>query len=232
MRIDLLSGGAAQGLLAALGPAIAAATGADINGTFGAVGAMRQKLVAGAAADVLILTRDMIAALAAEGHAVAASVRDIGVVHTAVAARAGEPLPLVGTARLLEEALLEAGELHVPDTRQSTAGQHVARVLAELGIAGRLQPRLREHPNGMTAMAALARTDAHQPLGITQVTEIVATTGVTLVRPLPDDLGLATVYTAAVAGRAKDAALARRVIEVVAGQAGRSARAKAGFEPC
>ena len=48
MKLTLLSGGAAHGLVAALAPQFKAETGADIDGTFGAVGAMRDKLLAGA----------------------------------------------------------------------------------------------------------------------------------------------------------------------------------------
>ena len=53
MKLTILSGGAANGLVAALGAAVQAETGADIDGTFGAVGAMRDKLVGGASADLL-----------------------------------------------------------------------------------------------------------------------------------------------------------------------------------
>jgi len=64
MQLTLLSGGAAQGLVAALAAKFKAETGCDITGTFGAVGAMRDKLIAGAPADLLILTQALIAELA------------------------------------------------------------------------------------------------------------------------------------------------------------------------
>jgi molybdate transport system substrate-binding protein len=67
MRLEILSGGATQGLVAALGPQFKAETGCDVGGSFGAVGAMRDRLLAGAAADVLILTSALIAELASCG---------------------------------------------------------------------------------------------------------------------------------------------------------------------
>ena len=67
MQLTLLSGGAAQGLVAALAAKFKAVTGCDITGTFGAVGAMRDKLIAGAPADLLILTHALIAELAGLG---------------------------------------------------------------------------------------------------------------------------------------------------------------------
>ena len=43
-RLNILSGGAAQGLVGSLAPAFKAQTGLDIAGEFGAVGAMADKL--------------------------------------------------------------------------------------------------------------------------------------------------------------------------------------------
>ena len=43
-RLNILSGGAAQGLVASLTPAFKALTGFDIAGEFGAVGVMADKL--------------------------------------------------------------------------------------------------------------------------------------------------------------------------------------------
>jgi molybdate transport system substrate-binding protein len=45
MQVSLLSGGAAQGLVEALAPRFKAETGYTIAGSFGAVGAMRDRLL-------------------------------------------------------------------------------------------------------------------------------------------------------------------------------------------
>jgi hypothetical protein len=47
MKLAILGGGAAQGLVQALSQRFKAETGCDIVGTFGAVGAMRDKLIGG-----------------------------------------------------------------------------------------------------------------------------------------------------------------------------------------
>ena len=65
MDVQILSGGAAQGVVKALQQAFRDDTGAGIAGTFGAVGAMKEKLLAGASCDVLILTQVLIAELEA-----------------------------------------------------------------------------------------------------------------------------------------------------------------------
>ena len=55
-QLHLISGGAAQGLVAAVGDGFAAEHGVTPVGTFGAVGLMKDKLLAGAPCDVVILT--------------------------------------------------------------------------------------------------------------------------------------------------------------------------------
>jgi molybdate transport system substrate-binding protein len=225
MTVRLLSGGAAQRLVQALAPRFKAEIGSNIDGTFGAVGAMRDKLDGGAPVDVLILTEALIAQLEKEGKVVRGSARAIGVVPTGIAVRADDPQPGIGDAAAVSDALLAADEVYVPDLLQSTAGIHFAKMLERLGIRAQLDTRLRVFPNGNTAMAALARAGGH-PIGCTQVTEILATQGVKLVGPLPSAIGLSTTYTAGVSTRAASPDPARRLIELLAAA---PERARFGF---
>ena len=199
--IRVLSGGAAQGLVDSLRASFEARTGCRIDGVFGAVGAMKARLLAGEPADVLILSRALIDGLARDGHAVDASAKDIGAVQTAVAVRRGDPLPALGDAAQLRAALLAADAIHFPDPEQATAGIHFARVMKELGLWDELADRLKPAPNGATAMRALAASTSRRPIGCTQATEILATPGIVLVAPLPPGCDLATVYACALAAR-------------------------------
>jgi molybdate transport system substrate-binding protein len=89
--LNILSGGAAQGLVASLAPKFKAQTGLDIAGEFGAVGAMAAKLRAGTSADLVVLTSAMIADLARENLVVSATISGVGLVETAMAVRSGDP---------------------------------------------------------------------------------------------------------------------------------------------
>ncbi|HEX5959349.1 MAG TPA: substrate-binding domain-containing protein [Hyphomicrobiaceae bacterium] len=230
MRLIILSGGAAQGLVKALAPQFKAESGCEIEGTFGAVGAMRDKLLAGAPADLLILTRRLIDELVGQGHAVPASAIDIGTVVTAVAVRTGDSAPAVGDPEALRAALVAADEIYIPDPKLATAGIHIARALETLGITEQVAPRLRTFPNGATAMRALALARSARPIGCTQATEIVATPGVTLVAPLPEPIDLATIYTAAVSMRAALPDEACALASLLTGDAASAARRQAGFD--
>ena len=227
--LNILSGGAAQGLVASLAPKFKALTGFDIEGEFGAVGAMADKLRKGTPVDIVILTAAIVAALAEEKLVERASITDIGLVETAVAVRAGDPLVAVNDATGLRNALLAADALFVPDTKASTAGIHVAKVLRQLGIADAVAARLRIFPNGATAMRHLATSDAVRPIGCTQSTEIISTKGVMLSGSLPPGCELSTMYTAAIATRAAGPEHARDLIDLLSGAEQRELRTRAGF---
>jgi molybdate transport system substrate-binding protein len=228
-NLNILSGGAAQGLVASLAPKFKVLTGLDIEGEFGAVGAMADKLRGGTPADIVVLTAAMIADLARENLVVTASIADIGLVETAIAVRAGDSLVTVNDAAGLRAALLAADAIFVPDTKASTAGIHVAKVLQKLGIADEVATRLRIYPDGATAMRHMAVSDAAMPIGCTQSTEIISTPGVVLSGSLPPGCELSTMYTAAVTTRAAAAKQARSLIDLLTDADQRELRERAGF---
>jgi molybdate transport system substrate-binding protein len=229
MPLKLLSGGAAQALVGALAPQFKAKTGLDIAGTFGAVGAMKARLLDGEAADLLILSKALIDELAASGHVEASAIRDVGVVRTAIAVRAGDPPPPIGDAETLRAALRDSGAIYFPDPALATAGIHFAKVLSALGIAGEVADRTRTFPNGATAMRALAASTYAKPIGCTQITEILAVDGLTLVGVLPPQFELATIYTAGPARAAAHPEAARELAAMLTSTEAEEIRRKVGF---
>jgi molybdate transport system substrate-binding protein len=228
-RLNILSGGAAQGLVKSLAPAFKAKTGLDIEGEFGAVGAMADKLRAGRPTDIIILTAALVRTLAQQNSVAASSIKNVGVVETALAVRTSDPKIAAPDQASLREALLAADAIYVPDTKASTAGIHVAKVLALLGIAGEVESRLKIYPNGATAMRHLAESPARKPVGCTQSTEIISTSGVVLSGALPPGCELATMYTAAVATGAARPREAQILIDLLIAPDHRELRGRAGF---
>ncbi len=229
--LELLCAGAAQGLVKALQQRFQDETGAALQARFGAVGAMKEALLAGEPCDVMVVTAAMVDALAAEGLLRADTRAALGRVRTGVAVRAGDAAPEVATPEALRNALRAADAVFFPDAERSTAGIHFAGVLRQLGLWDELQGRLRTYPNGATAMRELGASTAARPIGCTQVTEIRYTAGITLVAVLPSQFELATVYTAAVTATARDPALAARFVALLAGAEALPLRAAGGFEP-
>jgi molybdate transport system substrate-binding protein len=225
VKLRFVSAGAAYGLV----QAVAKHAGYEAAGSFGAVGAMLERLQAGETCDVVILTKAQVAKLSAEGAVDASTVADLGAVPTSLAVREGRAVPDVSSAAALREALLAADAIFFPDPSKATAGIHFAKVVEQLGIADTVAARFRTYPNGATAMASLAHALGNA-IGCTQSTEILATPGVRLIAPLPPGCELRTTYTAAVSARAQAREEAARFVALLGGEAQRPARRAAGFE--
>ena len=228
--LHLLSGGAAQGLVTQLEGRFQAQHHCVIKATFGAVGMMKDALLAGSPCDAIILTDALIAQLTASGDVMAGSARALGIVKTGIACKDGEAPVLVNSPSALKAALQAARGIYFPDPLKATAGIHFMNVLIRLGLESELADRLHPYPNGATAMKAMAEAAGAGLLGCTQVTEILYAAGVELIAPLPVQFELATTYTAAISSRAEQPEAAHALIELLAGADAAALRLACGFE--
>ncbi|HZA94853.1 MAG TPA: substrate-binding domain-containing protein, partial [Burkholderiaceae bacterium] len=229
-ELQVLSAGAAQGLVEAMAPRFLAQTGVALCPTFGAVGAIREKLAAGTRCDTLILTKAVVDQLALSGKVVAKTRAALGSVRTGIGVRKGDALPDITSGAALERTLRAATDIFLPDPQRATAGIHFVRVLAELGIDREMAQRLRPCPNGAAAMHALAMSTGAMPIGCTQLSEIIREKGVTLVGSLPKEFELTTVYSIAVCTDAQQPDIARRFAQWLCSEDTWAAREHAGFE--
>ena len=229
MNLNIISGGAAQGLVTKLETSLKEKERIGTSGSFGAVGAMRDKLLAGEPCDLIILTDALISELAKAGHVIADTCAPLGKIATGVAVLDSSPLPDIGGATALRTLFSGASALYFPDPERATAGIHFAKVLRGLGIYDAVQERLRPFPNGATAMREMAKAADPRAVGCTQVTEILFTPGVKLVGPLPKEFELNTVYTVAVTANAKLPDQARRFAMMLTSPANAKLRVECGI---
>lgn len=228
--MHVLSGGAAAAVVKGVQAGFEQTTGSRIEGTFSAVGMMRDQLVAGAPCDVVILTQPLIAQLIQSGHVVPGSARSLGRVKTGVAVRSGTPHPSVNTREALHAAMSAAQGIYFPDPDKATAGIHFMNVLKTLGLDESLRSKFRVFPNGATAMGEMAKSTEHGLIGCTQVTEINYTEGVDLVGVLPAEFELSTDYTLGISTRAQNPAQAQQLADLLTGPASEAVRRQGGFE--
>jgi molybdate transport system substrate-binding protein len=228
--VRVFSAGAAKAVVRALSVDFEAETGARIDATFDAAGAIQRAFEQDRDGDIVILPEAMLDALAGRGLVDRSTIAALGVVATGVAVRGGDVSPRIDDADALREALVAAVALYCPDIERSTAGRHFMRVLTALGIDAASRPKLHAYANGAAAMATLAHEGAPGALGCTQVTEILYTPGVDLVAPLPAPFELSTRYVVAVASRAPTPALARTFAARVTGEVTASFRRAGGFD--
>src|SRR5215218_3487745 len=97
--LNIFCAGAAQAAVTEMAAKFQRDSENFVAANFGAVGAMKARVVAGEPADVIILTAALIDELIQQGLVVAGSRVDLGKVGTGVAVRAGTPLPDVSDVR-------------------------------------------------------------------------------------------------------------------------------------
>jgi molybdate transport system substrate-binding protein len=227
--LRVLSAGAAKHLVETLTGEFEVKYDTLVEASFGAVGAMRDALLAGAPCDVLITSESMRSRLIREGSLRDDHYADIGRVHTAIAVRSGDPAPDVATPEALSTCFMAADGIYCPDIVRATAGIHLASVLKKLRIYDEVGARLQEFPNGAIAMGELARAGSEHPVGCTQMTEIIYTAGTDVVGRLPEPFGLSTMYQAVVTPAAYNEP-AMQFVAFLTDPQHRDARQRAGFE--
>lgn len=226
--LRILSGGAAKGIVERLAPAFEHARNCRIEATFGAVGAMRDQLLAGAPCDVLVLTQAALTDLAASGWTAGTSAAaPLGQVKTGVCLMKGRPSVALQTVDDLRRLLASASAIYFSDPKKSTAGIHFMKVLNALGFTDSSQ--YRTYPDGSTAMAAMAAAGDPRAVGCTQITEIITVPGVELIGFLPAPYELSTPYAAAVTVQTQKAELARAFVAHISASQFSDEREKAGF---
>jgi len=228
--LNIFCAGAAQAVVTELAGKFQRDSGNFVAANFGAVGAMKARVVAGEAADVIVLTGALIDELIQQGLVVAGSRVDLGKVGTGVAVRAGTPRPDVSDTRVLRGNLLAPNRILFPDPAVATAGKVVMSALDKLGITDQVKPRLHLFPNGYAAMSDLAQSDGLLEMGITQITEIVANKGVKLVGPLPAEVQNIAVYSAGLAARSAHPERAKELIRRLTGFNAQPLLSSAGFD--
>jgi molybdate transport system substrate-binding protein len=230
VKLQLLSAGAAKSVVEALAPVFRDETGVEIDATFGAVGAIKDKLDGGASCDVIVLSAKLIDELADANRVLVETIAALGAVCTGVAVRDGDAPPRIDDEASLRAAFASAGAIYFPDPERATAGIHFMSVIRKLGIDRVVAARLRPFPNGATAMRALADEGRQGDVGCTQMTEIRYTAGVTAVGPLPRGFDLSTVYSAAVVQATEEPDLARLFIALLTGPRSAALRIAGGFD--
>jgi molybdate transport system substrate-binding protein len=228
--LRISGGGAAKALVESLADWLRASHDATIEGEFSAVGVIRDKFLKDRNADVLILSDALIRELAASGDVAPDSITPVGGVRTGVAVLNNARAPSVRTADELAASLRAASAIYAPDLRKSTAGAHVQAMLVRMGIDREVTPKVREFPNGETAMRQMVVDGDPSALGCTQLTEIRMTAGLAYVGPLPPPFDLMTTYTAAASAQSGAPDLARAFIARLSGPAMADQRAACGFE--
>jgi molybdate transport system substrate-binding protein len=224
--IRVLSTLALKGAVHGLAGRYQAAGGARIDADFAPTLALLERLRAGEAADVVILTREGLDELARERRVAAESCVDLARSWVGIAVKAGAVHPDTSTEASLRAALL--GARAVAYSRLGASGILFAQLIERLGIASDINTKAQVIQQGFTAEKLVT---GEADLAIQQISELKQVGGIEVVGPIPYELQTPAVFSAGRMAATNKPAQADRLLRFLASPEVAPALRESGLEP-
>jgi molybdate transport system substrate-binding protein len=206
----------------------AARTGTKVDVVSDTAGGVQKRMEAGEAFDLVIGTTAVLDALTKQ-RKVSDRHSNLARMVAGIGARKGTPKPPLADAAAVKATLLAARSItYVDPAMGGITGVFFLSQADKLGIGQEVRAKAVLKANGKSVAAAVAGGQAQY--GVTLVSEMLPNPGVT-VWPLPDELQMSTIYTAAVAIHAQNAMDAAAMLDDLRGPKGQEASLKAGLQP-
>jgi molybdate transport system substrate-binding protein len=227
-EIKVLSSVALTSALDELAPVFERTSGNKLVTEYGIAAQLKERFLAGAAADVLILTRQLMDDLQKQGNVTAGSLTNLGGTAVAVAVRAGAPKPDISSVEAFKRAFGSAKSVVYADPAKGGAsGVYFSRIIDRLGLTEQLRAKTILVP-GAQAAEVVARGEAE--LGIAQTSEIVPVSGAELLGPFPGEIASVTVFTAGISVGSKMPEADKALIQFLSGPIAAPLLKAKGFE--
>jgi molybdate transport system substrate-binding protein len=228
--IKVMSAGAVESMLHALGTEFERENGHEIAFTFNTAGALRERFLSGEIPDLLVLPDAAIRTFEQEGHVTPGSATPLATSVTGVVVRAGAPQPDISTVEAFKRAILAAKAVSYVDPKSGgSSGKVFASNLERLGIAAEINAKAVLGKRGYEVAKAVA--DGRAEIGTTFISEMLSVPGLQVVGPLPGDLRNVGTYTAGIPVRATSPKLGQALLGKLTDPATRSRWQAAGLEP-
>ena len=180
----------------------------------------------GEAFDFVVLAADAIGQLAANGRVDPGSRTDLARSGVAIAVATGAPPPDVGSEGAVRDAVLRARGIGYST---GPSGAHLVRLFERWGIADAIAPRLVQASPGVPVGVLVARGDVE--LGFQQLSELMHLPGIDVIGPLPPEIQVTTVFSAAVCTASSCPAAAKTLLSFLASPEADAAKRRHGMEP-
>jgi molybdate transport system substrate-binding protein len=191
-------------------------------------GGVQKRMEAGETFDLVIGTTAVLETLTRENK-VAAQHSNLAQMVAGISAKAGAAKPAIADGSQVKATLLAARTIsYVDPASGGITGVFFLQQADRLGVGREVRAKAVLKPNGTGVAEAVASGEAQY--GVTLISEMLPNKGVT-VWPLPDELQMTTIYTAAVATNAENAMDANALLNDLRGPKGRDASIKAGLKP-
>ena len=195
-------------VLAEVGPEFERTTGHAIRISSGLASQFVSRAHAGEPFDLMITGQPQLDRLVKEGSIVAASRTTLARSGIGVGVRAGSARPDVGSVETFKRALLNAKSIAY--LKDVGSGVHVHRAIERLGIAEAIKEKvIRPESDIVSELVAKGEVE----LGMVVITQIMTTSGVQFVGPLPAELQAYVVFTAGISSSASAPEAAGALLE-------------------
>jgi molybdate transport system substrate-binding protein len=188
--------------------------------------AIPQRLARGEPADVLLLAAEGLDALIARGLAEPGSRVDIARSLIGMAVREGAAKPDISTVERFRGVLLNAASIGYS---ASASGVYIeTEMFRRLGIHEQVMPKARRIYSEAVA-SVVARGEVE--IGFQQVSEILPIPGATYAGPIPEEVQRATIFSAGIAAKARNAEAGRDLIRFLASPEAAPVLERTGLQP-
>ena len=227
-EIKVLSTTAMKTSLDELAPRFERATGHKVTPSYAPSARIAKMVADGEQNDVAIVTAQGIEDLIKQGKVAADSRADIARSTIGLAVQKGARKPDISSAEAFKRALLAANSIAMSNpVGGGQSGAHLARIFDKLGIAEALKSKVTYGPGGPAGLIGFFLVRGEVEIGIQQIPELMAVTGIDIVGPLPQEIQAVTRFSAGVSTTAKDAGAAQALVKFLAtGDAAAVMRAK------
>ena len=200
--------------------------GAQIDADFAPTLALLERLRAGEAADVVILTREGLDDLVREGSVAAENCVDLARSYVGIAVKAGAAHPDISTESALRASLL--GARSVAYSRLGASGILFAKLIERLGIAADINAKATVIPQGFTAERLVA---GEADLAVQQISELKQVEGIEVIGPIPLQLQTPAMFSAGRMVASSKMAQADRLLRYLASSEVAPLLRESGLEP-
>ncbi len=188
--------------------------------------AIPNRLSRGERADIVILARPALDALAQQGRVVEGSQVDLVRSRIGMAVRADAKKPDISTEARFRQVLLDAKSIAYSD---SASGVYIStQMFKKLGIADRVAGRTKRIA-GTPVGEIVARGEAE--IGFQQISELLPVRGITTVGPIPDSVQMITTFSAGITTTSPVQGRARELITFLSSEHAWKAIREAGLDP-
>lgn len=225
-KIRMLSTLGLMGAMRSLSSAFEAASGIHVDADFAPTLALLERLRAGEAADLVILTRAGLDEMIGEGRVIADSATDLARSYVGLAVRAGHAHPDIANEAALRKTLLAARS--VAYSRLGASGVYFARLIVRMGIAAEINARATIVEQGFTAKRLV---NGEAELAVQQISELKQVEGIEVIGPVPHELQTPAVFSAGRMADAKQAEAAEALLRYLASPEVAPVLRQSGLEP-